>query len=160
MKKLPLTASDEEVKEVVRHWVALLAEEDYAAAVEMISPEVLPANGSVDFKDAAEWTPELVQAVINHFGTPEPIEGEEHIYTVVPVVVDGDDSLQEDFEKRLQVDRGSFCQFGQEYVGGVHVGLPLAHEEGEWVSDLTARFFLRPLDENEMVLVLEDIHVM
>jgi hypothetical protein len=38
--------------------------------------------------------------------------------------------------------------------------LPLVYATGIELSDLTARFFLKPVGEDAMVLVLLDIHVM
>jgi hypothetical protein len=158
MRSVPIDATDEEIKNVVREWVALLAEQKYAEALEMLSPEVLSGNGSIDKRDAEWWTPELIEVVIGNYGLPEPIEGEEHKYEVVPVVIPDDDSMQEAFENKLQVYRREFTEDGHKYVGSVRVDLPLAYEEYDALSDLTAKFFLRSAND-EIVLVLVDIHV-
>ena len=158
MKTLPLEATDEEIKDFVRAWVALLAEGRYADALEMILPEVLSGGGSVDKQDAEQWTPELIEAVISNYGLPEPIEGEEHKYKVVPVVIPDDDSMQEAFENKLQIYRQEFTNDGREYVGSVRVDLPLAYEDGDALSDLTAQFFFLSTDDG-IVLALLDIHV-
>jgi hypothetical protein len=156
MKELPISASDEDVKNVIRQWVGLLAGEQYDKALELISPAVLPGSGSLNHKAAPRWTAHLLEAVIIHYGVSEPLDDPTHKFKVAPV----DASLQEMFEARLEVDRQHFNEFGQSYVGTIHVDLPLIYEDRVSLSDLTARFYLSPIGGAEMVLVLLDIHVL
>jgi hypothetical protein len=156
MKTLLISASDEDVKNVIRQWVGFLAGEQYDKALELISPAVLPGSGSLDHKAAPRWTAQLLEAVINHYGLPEPVDDSTHRYKVAPV----DASLQAMFEARLDVDRQHFKASGQTYVGTIHVDLPLIYEDRVSLSDLTARFYLSPITEAEMVLALLDIHVL
>jgi hypothetical protein len=69
-----LAASDEGIKNFVRRWVALLAEQNYVEAAAMFSNEVIPANGSINVKEHSRWTPQLLEAVINNYGLEEPVE--------------------------------------------------------------------------------------
>ena len=154
MTEIPLTASVREIKEVVRLWVARLAEEKYDEAFAMILPEVPPCSGSLD-KETTEWTPDLLRAVINNYGLPTPTVGQEQIYKVVAV----QKPFKTWFEKKLRVHRGKFEEFDQLFLGNVRVDLPLNFESGDGVSDLTAEFFLRQVSATEMALVLLDIHV-
>jgi hypothetical protein len=156
MRTLPITASDEEIKQLVRDWVGLLAEEKYAQAVDMISAEVPEGSGSVDSRQVAAWTPELLQNVISNYGIPEPWEGQEQVYRVVPIAA----AFEQLFEDLLKVDRDDDFQDDDADIGMIHVDLPLNYVEGDGLSDLTARFDLCRINKNEMVLVLHDIHVL
>jgi hypothetical protein len=153
---IPVAISDEELKHIVRRWVEALARLQYAEAVAMTWPVVLEQNGSVSRKKQKVWTPRLLEAVVNNYGVPEPLEGETHKYAVAPL----DARVREAFEAHLRVDREPFSEFGQHYLGAIHVDLPLVYPTGAELSDLTARLFLRPVSKDAMVLVLLDIHVM
>jgi hypothetical protein len=153
---IPVAASDEDLKELVRHWVTALAQQDYATAVGMVWPVVLPQNGSVSRKKEQIWTPRLLEAVINNYGIPEPLEGQTDKLVVAPLDAD----LRGAFEANLRVDREPFTEFGAHYLGTIHVDLPLVYPTRIDVSDLTARFFLKPVSEDAMVLMLFDVHVM
>ena len=163
MKTFPVSTSDEAIRQFIRDWVALLAEEKYAEATAMLYPKIPPASGSAAESDAG-WTPELLKAVINNYGTSEPWDETIQGFKVVPV----DESLREDFEAGLDVEFREFEDCGKDYLGGIHVDMPLNQDwigaEGgpkvSWVSDLTARFYFLPISPDEMALVLLDIHVM
>jgi hypothetical protein len=156
MRKLPIDTSDEDLKTVIRLWVASLAEEKFDQALELISPAVPPGGGSLDHKDVPEWTEQVLEAVINNYGLSEPLEGLDHKYTVAPLDAD----MRKAFEEQLHVDRQHFKAFGETFVGMIHADLPIVYEDRVGMSDLTARFYLRPLDETHMVLMLLDIHVL
>lgn len=123
MKTLPLTASQEEVKNVIREWADLLAKERYDEALDLLSAELPSGSGSVSDEEASQWTPELLRAVITNYGLPEPWEGQEQNYKVVPV----DESMRQLFEKNLTVDFRSAAD--KSHLGMVHVDLPLNYEE-------------------------------
>ena len=156
MRTLSITASDEEIKQLVRDWVWLLAEENYIQAVELISPEIPEGSGSVNSRQATQWSPELLRKVINNYGIPEPWEGQEQVYCVVPVTP----SIQGVFEDFLTVDREDDFESDDADIGMIHVNLPLNYTDGDGLSDLTARFELCRINHNAMVLVLLDIHVL
>jgi hypothetical protein len=156
MRKFPIGTSDEDLKKVIRLWVASLAEEKFDQALELISPAVPPGGGSLDHQEVPAWTEQVLEAVINNYGLSEPLEGLDYKHTVAPLDAD----MREAFEEQLHVDRRPFRVFGETFVGMIHVDLPIAYQDRVGMSDLTARFYLRPVDETHMVLMLLDIHVL
>jgi hypothetical protein len=156
VKAFPISASDEDLKSVIRLWIACLAAGRYDEALELTWPVVLRGSGSLDHREVSAWTAPLLEAVINNYGLPEPLECSPHKFTVAPV----DATMQEAFEKQLNVDRQYFKEFDQEYVGTVHVDLPLVYQDRVALSDLTARFYLCPVSESAIALILLDIHVL
>lgn len=60
MKTLPITASKEEIRELVIEWNELLAQEKYKEAFEMFPAE----NNELD------WTPELLESAVYTYGCP------------------------------------------------------------------------------------------
>jgi hypothetical protein len=156
MKTFATNITDEEVRKAVRYWVDLLGRGKFSDAADMLLPEIIPANGSVDEKEHLQWTGQLIEAVIHYGGTPFPYEGQDEFCKAAVV----DKSFQEKFEKHLIVEREPFVLFDKKYLGGVHVDLPIKYEDGSKMSDLTARLYLRDLENGQMAFVLEDIHVM
>ena len=149
-------AVERQIKSFIRHWVGLLADEKYDDAIDLLLPEIPGASGSVSSSEATEWTPQLLEAIIANYGTPDAWDGQDQIYKVVPI----DDFLRKDFEARLNVEFRPFETLGKSYLGGIHVDLPLNYEEGNAISDLTARFYLQRVSKDEMALALLDIHMM
>ncbi|MBW3635751.1 MAG: hypothetical protein KY445_04695 [Armatimonadetes bacterium] len=147
---------ERQIRSFIRHWVGLLASDKYEDAVDLILPEIPGASGSVNSSEATERTPELLKAVITNYGTPEPWEGQDQTYKVVPI----DDFLRKDFEAGLNIEFRPFEMLGKNYLGGIHVDLPLNYEEGNAVGDLTARFYFQRVSKDEMALVLHDIHML
>jgi hypothetical protein len=156
MRKLPIDTSDEDLKKLIRLWVASLAEGQFDQAMDLISPTVPPGGGTLDHREVPEWTERVLEAVINNFGLSEPLERWDYKYAVAPL----DAGMREAFEEQLQVDRRPFKEFGEAYVGIIYVDLPIVYPDRVGLSDLTARFYLRPVDETHMVLLLLDIHVL
>jgi hypothetical protein len=156
VREIPITVSDEEIKEILSGWVDLLAQGRFDDAVAMLSPEVLPANGSVNEKEYPQWTGELVEAVIRNYGLPEPYEGQDEFYKVVPV----EEAFREFFEDQFYIERTPRDLFQHTYCGDAEFRLPLNYEEGNGVGDLTARFLFREISGDKMVLVLLDIHML
>ena len=76
MKKIPVSTSDEELKNIIRQWINLLAEGRYDEAAEIFLPEIIPANGSVDEKQFSKWTGKLLETVIYYGGTAFLYEGQ------------------------------------------------------------------------------------
>lgn len=160
MRALPASVNDEELKALVREWVGLLGEEDYHAAFDLLSPEVPPGSGSLG-SQVPQWTPSLLEAVIHNGGFAEPLEGMgEWTCRVVPLRELEPQSVREEFEAYLRVDRLPFRDMGRSYLGGIHVDLPLDYSGSIVLGDLTARFYLSPHGDEEMALVLLDIHMM
>lgn len=156
MKSLSSTATNEEIKEIVRNWIDLLKSGRFDDAAAMLLPEVIPFNGSVSVEQHSLWTGQLIEAVIYNGGTPYSYEGQSDFYKVGQI----DANIREEFERRLIVQRHLFVLFDKQYLGGVEVDLPIECESGSKLSDLTARLNLRDLNNGQMAFVLEDIHVM
>ena len=158
MQEIPLTPSDEDIKQVIRDWVDLLSQGRFDDALAVFAPETIPGSGSVNAKRHPQWTAELLEQIIRNGGTTYEYYDfpGQRTWKVVPV----EDSFRQDFEDRLWAGRRLFERFGQSYCGQVHVDLPWDGERGHCVGDLTARFWLRQANDTVMVLVLEDIHVL
>jgi hypothetical protein len=56
MKTFATNITDEEVRKAVRYWVDLLGRGKFSDAADMLLPEIIPANGSVDEKEHLQWT--------------------------------------------------------------------------------------------------------
>jgi len=114
--------------------VADLSEEDYKSAYKRTSHDPY-----------YEWTPELIEKVINGYGLHEPHPSGE-IFKVTPIKEASGEA------PRQEVDRSPYD--GNRF-GYIYYDLPL---NGEW-SDLTVSFRLEKNGEN-LQAVLEEIHVM
>jgi hypothetical protein len=133
-------ASDEELLAVACRWVDLLAEQDYAAAMELTAHD-----------DYYGWTPDLIRSVIEGYGFPEPHP--RGPFRVTPLAEARGRREPARRVKRwarplLRPDRSAVA------LGDVLFDLPL---NGEW-SDLTATFQIQLRPEGT-VLVLNEIHV-
>jgi hypothetical protein len=67
MVRLPRNANDEQILEVARNWIELLAVEKYDEALNIFR--------STDY--AGDCTPELLKTVISYYGSLEPYESGE-----------------------------------------------------------------------------------
>jgi hypothetical protein len=129
-----LSATDDEIRDVVDRWVTLLAQEDYERAFALTRHDAYFG-----------WTPKLIESVINGYGLPEPHPSGEVFRVTDPKTAKGG-------PVRAEVER----EDGPEGCRGrVYYDLPL---NGEW-SDLTAIFRLEH-DREQLVVVLEEIHVL
>lgn len=153
MKTLPITATEEQVKQWVREWIALLGEQRYEEAISWLHPNV-SRYGQFD-----HWTAKRLQAIINNYGIEKPIPEDTWVYQPIPVT----EELREDFERNFSVglpdSDDSDDYWGRDNMN-IHVDLPLLHESGEFISDVTARMILRRVSENEIGVELFDAHVM
>ena len=129
---IPSTVEDEksaerEIRDFVRKWVGLLADQKYAEALAALSPDIPSGSGSVDSRRAAQWTPELLGTVIANYGTPEPVEGQLQRYSVVPL----DASLSDPFEANVFID------FDREAISNLDVALTPSQDtrsQRSWLS--------------------------
>jgi hypothetical protein len=141
MITLPANATDEEILDVVRKWASALARQDYEAAFAMTTHDPY-----------YRWTPDLIKAVIQGYGLPEP-RWDGKIFQVTPIetAVGGPPPRHEVeyFEQPRPIS-----ETGQMAVGEVWFDLPL---NGEW-SDLTATFEICRSNDCT-VLILNEIHV-
>ncbi len=147
---------DRQIRDFVRYWIGLLAEQKYDEAIDLLLPEIPRASRSIRSNEAAEWTPELLEAVVANYGTPEPQEGQDQLYKVVPM----DDLLLEEFRSNLDVDLCPSGTLGKNYLGDMHAHLPLNYKNGNAVGSLVAKFFFQRVSKDEMALVLVDIHTL
>jgi hypothetical protein len=141
MIRLSRNATDQDILDVVRHWVSALAREDLDAAYVMT------------YHDPNEtWTPQLMKSAVTQYGNPEPPENWGS-YHVTP----WETAAADDFQPRHEVtwfdERGAVPS--SSVLGYFWFDLPL---EGQW-SDLTATFNILLLGD-ELVLKLDEIHVM
>jgi hypothetical protein len=132
-------ASDDEILDLVRKWVAALAADDYAAAYQMTAHDPY-----------WQWTPNLMRNVIAGYGLPEPQpDGVMHHVTPLETAKGGPSPrfVVTKYEPPRNEPNG-------EILGDVCFDLPL---DGEW-SDLTARFEIL-FDAEGLKLVLNEITV-
>jgi hypothetical protein len=131
---MKIDATDQQIINLVTSWVNCLATENYEKAFEYIKHDPY-----------YKWSPELLELVINGYGLPEP-----HPSGKVFKVTSPENATGRPGYKRIdRVAEIESC------VGYVYYDLPL---NGQW-SDLTASFRLEAIN-NELCMVLEDIHVM
>lgn len=149
MKTLPITASKEEIRELVIEWNELLAQEKYKEAFEMFPAE----NNELD------WTPELLESAVYTYGCPgytrEEAEREfgSSDYKVTSILENADkDKIIESID--ISSDYG---WMGKNDIAVIHYDhVPL----NGVMSDLTARFFVRKVTDDKLTLVFIDLHVM
>lgn len=149
MKTLPITASKEEIRELVIEWNELLAQEKYKEAFEMFPAE----NNELD------WTPELLESAVYTYGCPgytrEEAEREfgSSDYKVTSILENPDkDKIIESID--ISSDYG---WMGKNDIAVIHYDhVPL----NGVMSDLTARFFVRKVTDDKLTLVFIDLHVM
>lgn len=149
MKTLPITASKEEIRELVIEWNELLAQEKYKEAFEMFPAE----NNELD------WTPELLESAVYTYGCPGYTREEAKRefgfsdYKVTSILENPDkDKIIESID--ISSDYG---WMGKNDIVVIHYDhVPL----NGVMSDLTARFFVRKVTDDKLTLVFIDLHVM
>ena len=133
---LPKDATDEDIINVVRDFVNLLAKERYVEAFEMMY------RNSKD-----EMSPELIKRLIEGYGFDESVKD---VFRVASL------EKMKNQEPEFQIDwLESVKGEKPRDIGTIHYDLPI---NGEW-SDLTAIFDVYEL-ENGIALSLYDIHVL
>lgn len=143
MITLPANATDKEILEVARKWAAVLARQDYDAAFAMTAHDPY-----------FRWTPDLIKAVIQGYGLPEP-RWDGKIFRVTPIEsAVGGPPPPPRHEVKYYEQPHPISETDQMAVGEVWFDLPL---NGEW-SDLTVTFKICR-SEDRTVLVLNEIHV-
>lgn len=148
MKILPITANKEEIKKLVIEWNELLAQEKYKEALEMFLID-----------ESNVWTPELLESAVYGYGCPgytrEEAEKEfgSADYKVTSIFDNPDcDKIIE------SIDISSDYKWaGEKDIAVIHYdNIPL----NGTMSDLTAKFFVRKVNDNEITLAFIDLHVM
>jgi len=149
MRTLSIDSSDEEIKNLVIEWNELLAVEKYEEAISMFLSDNLEV----------EWTPELLEQAVYSYGvigyTREEIKemfGSED-YKITSIL---DNKEKNKIMNSIEISRD--WNFRDEnIIGMVHYDcVPLNGE----LSDLTARFYIKKVYENNITLKFLDLHVM
>ena len=146
MRTLPRAASDDDIRALVVEWSELLAQKRYQDALELF-----PASA----ESQAEWTPQVLEAWIANYGSPEPIPGE-RLHELTSLIARED--AQDIIRNKINIDRENLYGLQPDtYLGMVHYhDVPLDGQR----SDLTARFHIMKVDGDKLTLEFLDIHVM
>ena len=151
MKMLPINAEVHEIKAVLVEWTELMAQEKYTEALELIPYD------EFHYYEENEWTPELLEAVVNGYGIvfstkEELIEdfGCINKITSLNAMPDRDEIIESiEIEHDLKWLR-------ENDLAEIWYDVPLNGKQ----SDLTGRFIIRKIDEQHITLIFEDLHVM
>ncbi|MEM7114215.1 MAG: hypothetical protein AAF614_17405 [Chloroflexota bacterium] len=156
MRTFSLEASDDEIKQLVVEWNELLANQEYQTALEMFPFSTREYD----------WTPSLLESVINGYGLEANIDSEtlNHLLMVhkvarfVITTLIGRADWKDVVENKIRVDRNNLYGLDPDvYLGMIHYDdIPLSG----FRSDLTARFNIKRIENNELTLEFYDIHVM
>ena len=131
---MKITATDQQIISFIESWVRLLALGDYEEAFSGVSHDPY-----------YNWSPALMESVVNGYGLPEPHPSGEVFKVTDPDAASG-----------VKGNRGVVRSTGSGHLlGHAYYELPL---NGEW-SDLTTSFRLERCGE-DITFVLEEIHVM
>lgn len=150
LRALPLPVNDLEIIKLLIEWTELLAQERYKEALEMFL---------IDKNIEWDWTPELLESAVFTYGCPGYTREEaEREFGSADYKVT---SLQDSPDKQqiiTDIDISSDYEWmGDDDLAVIHYEeIPLNGE----MSDLTARFFVRKISENQYTLALIDLHVM
>lgn len=149
MRTLHIDVNDEEIKNLVIEWSELLAVEKYEEALSMFFSDNLEG----------EWTSDLLEQAIYGYGvigyTREEIKemfGPED-YKITSIL---DNKEKDKIINSIEISRD--WNFKDEnIIGMVHYDcVPLNGE----LSDLTARFHIKKIGDNNITLKFLDLHVM
>lgn len=154
MKTLSIYASDSDIRSLVVEWSELLAQKNYQAALDLLPPRI----------DGRAWTAELLELVIAGYGVPESdpetLQALHEEYDVslfeISSLLDRPDRAE--VIARIAVDRENLYGLDpKKYLGMVHYGdVPLCG----YLSDLTARFHIKCIENDKLTLEFHDLHVM
>lgn len=150
LRTLSITASKDEIKKLVIEWNELLAQEKYKEAFEMFL---------VDENSELDWTPELLESAVYGYGCPgytrEEAEKEfgSSDYKVTSVL---DNPNRDEIIESIDIS-SDYKWMGENDIAVIHYNnVPLNGK----MSDLTAIFFVRKIDEDRITLSFTDLHVM
>jgi hypothetical protein len=143
MKVLSVDASDDEILEVCREWIDLVAAGRFADAIEFL---YVPSK----YDPSQHWTPESLQTYVGNYGSWEPL-ADRRIVRVTPLTTARTPVHRRKFRPHADVIRHS----SDRRAGSAELDLPL---DGEW-SDLTAQFEFAPVDGG-IGISLYDLHVL
>ena len=172
MKTLPITASKEEIKNLVVEWLELLAKERYAEALELILYDnTQEVDGALWI-----WTPQKLEAAVFTYGMPwftkddiKRLYGADSKvdYKVTSILAHPDKA---ELLERIDIDIFDYAVTSEmaktwvitkldykNIIGDVMCDCVLL--DGE-ISDLTALFWIQKVDDKNITLVFRELHVM
>jgi len=148
MRILPIDANEQKIKNLIIEWNELLAVEKYEEALAMFLTD----------KEGA-WTPDLLEQAVYGYGiighTREEVKDMFGFadYKVTSIF---DNKEKDKIINGIEVSTDWNFK-DKSLLGMVHYDyVPLNGE----LSDLTARFYIKKIDENHITLVFLDLHVM
>lgn len=148
MRILPIDVNEQKIKNLIIEWNELLAVEKYEEALAMFLTD----------KEGA-WTPDLLEQAVYGYGiighTREEIKDMFGFadYKVTSIL---DNKDKDKIINGIEVSTDWNFK-DKSLLGMVHYDyVPLNGE----LSDLTARFYIKKIDENHITLVFLDLHVM
>lgn len=155
MRTLSIDTTDSEIKSLIVEWSELLARKEYCVALDMFSYST----------EEYAWTPKLLEQIIAGYGVIDPDpdtikwllqhhEVPRFEITTLAGRADGNEIIN----TKIDVDRKNLYGLDpNDYVGMVHYNdVPLSG----FLSDLTARFHIKRVNERTITLEFLDIHVM
>lgn len=173
MKTLPISAGQEQIEALVIEWNELLAQEKYVEAMSLI---LYDNTQEIDGKPWI-WTPEKLEAAVFTYGQPWYTKQEmEQLYgpdwpdykvTSLLNSTNSDKLLQDirieinlfdsvispEQAKMWGIDKLDF----ENIIGDVYYdGMPFNDER----SDLTAIFWIKKVDKQNVTLLFRDLHMM
>ncbi|MBP3460427.1 MAG: hypothetical protein J6K58_14585 [Lachnospiraceae bacterium] len=174
MKTLPISAGKEEIKNLVIQWIELLAQEKYSEALDFI---LYDNTQEIDGKIWI-WTPERLEAAVFTYGQPwYTKEDMKRLYGMdypvdrkVTSILNSPDKedLLEDIEVSIEFF-DNVISFEKAKMWGIS-GLDYKNIIGEILfdgvpidgerSDLTALFWIKKVNENDITLLFHDLHMM
>ena len=148
MRILTINAKDQEIIDLLEEWTELLAQEKYAEALDMLSPD-----------PEQHWTPELLESDVYGYGCPGYTREEaarEFGRADYKITSLRSSPYREQILQRIDIERFT-PKSRPEQLGMVHYEkVPLNGE----MSDLTGIFFLKKVSDTSMILEFHDLHVM
>ena len=143
IRTFPATTGDDAIRQLVVEWSELLAEKRYADAIAMF--------------DVAEpeLTPDELERWIVNYGSPDTFpDGRTFELTSMLAL----DNAADIIANSIEIDRDNLYGLDPaDYVGMVHYDdVPLNNAP----SDLTARFHIKRVGNDQLTLEFLDIHVM
>ena len=144
---LPGSASDQEILDLARRWVDLLAQDRYEEAWALTAHWAYP--------DSAGWSPPLMRATVAGYGHADRTDGRTHHRVTPFATASGGPKPRHEVTRWHPATRSHAGRADpNQSIAEVWFDLPL---DGGW-SDLTATFDV-VLRDGRLLLVLDDIHV-
>jgi len=163
LKILPIGADNDEIISLLIEWTELLAQENYSEALNMFQAYNWEIN----------WTPELLESAVFTYGCPGYTRAEaEKVFGSSDYKIT---SLYQNPDKNKILESIDIKYYTQEVIEGLAKDLCFEETDYENVigdinydnvpingemSDLTALFHIKKVDEKNMTLSFFDLHVL